>query len=1102
MKKLKYILIGGIVGLTLSLAFNVYSVTLLRVPQGGTGAGSFTSNAVLKGDGTGPLTSSGVIIDGSNVVTGITSLYVDGNDSGGLFNITNIYNGTSVPLGSFDGVKTGSAVADNDEALLEFRLKDDSGTTELFGRMTWVGTDINVGTGLDSAFDFSVLTAGTLAKELRLTGTALSPFSDGGLALGTTTTSYNGLNLNTGTAIDWEAGDILLTHSVDLLALTGGGFTVSNNITGGGNAIFTNKVWANAGTEIVSNEASYIVSTDADTGEYTDIQTAMDVACVTAGAVFIKAGTYTLTSTLAVGCSDLTVYGEGESTIIQFNGSSVTNAFANSGTTQRSRLRIGNMKIISTSSGNGTGIEMNYWRKSLFEKLHIVDVNICVHGGGSGVFYNTVQNVQCEPEGTGNIGFKFDLEGNDNRLIDTQVISASGLTTTGYYIDAGGIWITGADVDSALIGIDIQDGGNNTSVMNSWLEANDVAIDTDTDVETVTIISNHLSSSVSTDISGGGRGIFVQSHSDGDPLLFYGYENVRFGLGTSSPDYSLDIEDSSVIAMLRINGSGSNFVQSAIRLDSDNTNRGNGIYTYDATSLEEWYFGNPYLGNDAFVINRRANAATFNLDAADEDDADVQNFFQIDSVGLVTLGTMTTTGNVTSGDSIIATKKVRANSGDEILSNQATYIVSTDSDTGDYTDIQSAINNLPSSGGTIFVKQGTYTLTSGITIADSDVAVIGEGRNTIIAFNSATVSTALSDSGTTQRTNLEFKNFLISQTGTAGTGTCINMTYFATSVFENVDCLGANTGYSAGQTGTHYNTIISPTISVSGSNSAGVTLSNNAIFNTLINPRILTDTDSVGIYIDAHAFRCISCNVETNALIGLNVGPLGNDAELDVYLEGNQTNLQLASGVEAIRVTGFIADADVAAQNIVDNGAKSLSVEARVQYDPSFYISSNGNTNDIFTLVNNQSSTTTYFNLEGTGAFAGSSPAITWENSAGSLNTARIRSAPGASYVNSTFSIDVADSSKVLQERFEIDVNGLVTLGTMTTSGSVTVGGAAIFQSTVRLKGYTVATLPSGIQGDTAFVTDALGPTFLAPVVGGGAVVTTVFYDGTNWVVD
>lgn len=52
----------------------------------------------------------------------------------------------------------------------------------------------------------------------------------------------------------------------------------------------------------------------------------------------------------------------------------------------------------------------------------------------------------------------------------------------------------------------------------------------------------------------------------------------------------------------------------------------------------------------------------------------------------------------------------------------------------------------------------------------------------------------------------------------------------------------------------------------------------------------------------------------------------------------------------------------------------------------------------------------------------------------------------------------------------------------------------------IRLKDYTVATLPAGTQGDKAFVTDALGPTYLVAVVGGGAVVTEVFRNATTWV--
>ena len=72
--------------------------------------------------------------------------------------------------------------------------------------------------------------------------------------------------------------------------------------------------------------------------------------------------------------------------------------------------------------------------------------------------------------------------------------------------------------------------------------------------------------------------------------------------------------------------------------------------------------------------------------------------------------------------------------------------------------------------------------------------------------------------------------------------------------------------------------------------------------------------------------------------------------------------------------------------------------------------------------------------------------------------------------------------------------------GPVTVSGLLTASAGAIFGAPARLKGYTVATLPAGTQGDTAFVTDALAPAFLTALVGGGAVVTPAFFDGAAWV--
>lgn len=72
-----------------------------------------------------------------------------------------------------------------------------------------------------------------------------------------------------------------------------------------------------------------------------------------------------------------------------------------------------------------------------------------------------------------------------------------------------------------------------------------------------------------------------------------------------------------------------------------------------------------------------------------------------------------------------------------------------------------------------------------------------------------------------------------------------------------------------------------------------------------------------------------------------------------------------------------------------------------------------------------------------------------------------------------------------------------------TTVKRFTVGGSRVSMTNVpfRLQGFTVATLPtSPLQGDTAYVTDATAPTFLGAAVGGGAVVSPVFYNGAAWV--
>lgn len=77
----------------------------------------------------------------------------------------------------------------------------------------------------------------------------------------------------------------------------------------------------------------------------------------------------------------------------------------------------------------------------------------------------------------------------------------------------------------------------------------------------------------------------------------------------------------------------------------------------------------------------------------------------------------------------------------------------------------------------------------------------------------------------------------------------------------------------------------------------------------------------------------------------------------------------------------------------------------------------------------------------------------------------------------------------------------LIKAGTLTDAVSVDSIGNTTLAGVVKTAGYTVATLPTGVVGYRAYVTDALAPVWGANVVGGGAVTIPVFYDGANWIV-
>lgn len=87
----------------------------------------------------------------------------------------------------------------------------------------------------------------------------------------------------------------------------------------------------------------------------------------------------------------------------------------------------------------------------------------------------------------------------------------------------------------------------------------------------------------------------------------------------------------------------------------------------------------------------------------------------------------------------------------------------------------------------------------------------------------------------------------------------------------------------------------------------------------------------------------------------------------------------------------------------------------------------------------------------------------------------------------------------------DADTTGILELqsgSTPTTAITVDASQNSAFTGTVKMATYTVATLPAaGTVGRRALVTNALAPTFLASVVGGGAITVPVYDNGTAWIV-
>jgi hypothetical protein len=166
--------------------------------------------------------------------------------------------------------------------------------------------------------------------------------------------------------------------------------------------------------------------------------------------------------------------------------------------------------------------------------------------------------------------------------------------------------------------------------------------------------------------------------------------------------------------------------------------------------------------------------------------------------------------------------------------------------------------------------------------------------------------------------------------------------------------------------------------------------------------------------------------------------------------------------------------------NRITGDFSNATAASRVAFQTS---TTNGNTN--ITLIPNGTSTTSSVNLHANSDIDNASRGRLTANSLGVQLFAEITG-------TGTFLPIIMHTGG--SERLRITTTGDVGIGTSSPATKLDVAGS------IKTLGYTVATLPTGVAGMKAYVTDASVPVFLNAVVGGGAVVTPVFHNGTTWV--
>ena len=252
----------------------------------------------------------------------------------------------------------------------------------------------------------------------------------------------------------------------------------------------------------------------------------------------------------------------------------------------------------------------------------------------------------------------------------------------------------------------------------------------------------------------------------------------------------------------------------------------------------------------------------------------------------------------------------------------------------DYTTIQAAID-AATTGGTIYVTDGTYTLTTQLLFKYPNTRIVGNGHSTKIVANGASVSTLIWFNANAL-SNCSLENLYVGNTNVVTQGTGLNFSNQALGTYRNLYFYNLNTAIRANDTvdQTFYNKFEDIRI-YECINGLDFTSTNPFNDNEFTNVRTALQVwwTWKALYMNNAQWNTShNCNFEPssgNTGIHLDTNLVINTTFYDVYIEGNTVWVNIANAQRTTFIGGMIV---ANWTNVTDTGLSTQFLGTNVWY--------------------------------------------------------------------------------------------------------------------------------------------------------------------------